>query len=214
MTDPQHEPTMEEILASIRKIISDDANDAQPAPVLPVGGATPAAEPEVLELTQEVHETQTATVVSVPDVIIPPPPPIPDVAPTPPIYVLPQSTEEIPVSSQAEAPVHSSEGIFSDKSRKALDETFASLEPTAASAGGSTAPVAPVDGPTVTSAFDRAVRETFEPVLQKWLDDHADTIIERMKPLIGEWLDEHFPVMLEDAVRGEVARVAKTRGRR
>jgi cell pole-organizing protein PopZ len=32
--------------------------------------------------------------------------------------------------------------------------------------------------------------------------------------LIGEWLDEHFPVMLEDAVRGEVARVAKTRLRR
>jgi len=206
MTNPQHEPTMEEILAS------DDANDTQPAPAEPVGEAAPTAEPEVLELTQEVHETQAA-VVPAPDVV-PPQPPIPEAAPMPIVDVFPPSIKETPVSSQAEAPAHSSEGIFSDKSRKALDDTFANLAPDPASAGGTTAPVAPVDGPTVAAAFDRAVRETFEPVLQKWLDDHADTIVERMKPLIGEWLDEHFPAMLEDAVRGEVARVAKTRIRR
>ena len=52
MSNPQHEPTMEEILASIRKIISEDA---------PEGGATAApaeaapahpADSDVLELTQ------------------------------------------------------------------------------------------------------------------------------------------------------------------
>ena len=30
-SSPQHEPTMEEILASIRKIISEDSNDAHSA---------------------------------------------------------------------------------------------------------------------------------------------------------------------------------------
>ena len=60
MSSPQHEPTMEEILASIRKIISEDSPaDAAPAvEVQPVAAAAPAhAEPDVLELTQEVIET-------------------------------------------------------------------------------------------------------------------------------------------------------------
>ena len=42
MSSPQHEPTMEEILASIRKIISEDApEDAAPAPA-----AAPPPQPE------------------------------------------------------------------------------------------------------------------------------------------------------------------------
>ena len=49
MSSPQHEPTMEEILASIRKIISEDspADAAAPAvEVQPVAAAAPAhAEP-------------------------------------------------------------------------------------------------------------------------------------------------------------------------
>jgi cell pole-organizing protein PopZ len=32
MSNPQHEPTMEEILASIRKIISEDGPEAAAAP--------------------------------------------------------------------------------------------------------------------------------------------------------------------------------------
>ena len=67
MSSPQHEPTMEEILASIRKIISEDARKPRrrlsPQPLPPPEAAkqellaTPA-EPdiEILELTQEVVE--------------------------------------------------------------------------------------------------------------------------------------------------------------
>ena len=43
------------------------------------------------------------------------------------------------------------------------------------------------------SVFERAVRESFEPVLQKYLSDNSAAVIERMKPLIREWMDEHFP---------------------
>src|ERR1700744_2090562 len=59
MANPQHEPTMEEILASIRKIISDDASAtsaAQPAPAASQPEHSDA-EPEVLDLTHEVGET-------------------------------------------------------------------------------------------------------------------------------------------------------------
>ena len=70
MSSPQHEPTMEEILASIRKIISEDSPEAAaPAaeePAAPAAAAKPelltTPEPaatldiDVLELTQEVVE--------------------------------------------------------------------------------------------------------------------------------------------------------------
>src|SRR5438477_9605785 len=62
--NPQHEPTMEEILASIRKIISEDQPDgakqaAEPTPVRAANAeAQPHAEAEILELTEEVHEEE------------------------------------------------------------------------------------------------------------------------------------------------------------
>jgi hypothetical protein len=128
-----------------------------------------------------------------------------------------QSIEETPVSSPAPTPLHSGEGIFSDKARKALSDAFADVEaepeaPAASIPPAAAAPVTPVDGLSVESVFDRAVRETFDPVLQKWLGDNADGLVERMKPLITEWLDAHFPAMLEEAVRAELAR-AKARPR-
>ena len=71
MSSPQHEPTMEEILASIRKIISEDARKPRPLPQRrqPAAEAAkqellqPPAEPEidVLELTQEVVEPAPAS---------------------------------------------------------------------------------------------------------------------------------------------------------
>ncbi len=56
-SNPQHEPTMEEILASIRKIISEDSNDAQPA-------AAEAPKPAVPPLRRPSHpwpQRQTTT---------------------------------------------------------------------------------------------------------------------------------------------------------
>ena len=64
------------------------------------------------------------------------------------------------------------------------------------------------------AVFERAVRESFNPVLQKYLSDNSGAVIDRMKPLIREWMDEHFPALLEGAVRAEVERVVKARGKR
>ena len=69
-----------------------------------------------------------------------------------------------------------------------------------------------MDGATVESVFERAVRESFEPVLRSYLADNSAAVIERMKPVIREWMDEHFPALLEGAVRAEVERVVKSRG--
>ena len=223
-SSPQHEPTMEEILASIRKIISEDSSEPAPAAetrpppapaaetrplpaaeVRPVFTPAPApveAEADVLELTQEIQEEA----------------PQPDFAPEP-VAPLPENdvvfeTIEEPAVTN-EAPLSDHDGIFSDKTRKAMEDTFANFEPVpedAPRAAAAPAAAAPIDGRTVEAVFERAVREAFDPVVNKWLGTNADAIVERMKPLIREWMDEHFPALLEGAVRDEVARVAKARG--
>lgn len=211
MSSPQHEPTMEEILASIRKIISEDTADTQsapPAPAAPVETKV-AQDVDVLELTEEVREEpRPAPVFAAATVPTEPPPPVSN-------DVVFQHIEEPPVSAQTNVP--SSEGIFSDRTRKALNDAFTNLEPEPAEArptAGPAAPVAPLDGRTLESVFDQAVRSTFDPVLHGWLEANKDAVVERMKPMVTQWLDEHFPAMLEEAVREELARVSKSRVRR
>jgi cell pole-organizing protein PopZ len=114
------------------------------------------------------------------------------------------------------APSSEHSDIFSDQTRKAMEDAFNSIpepEPEPAPVRR-TAPIAPIDGASVESVFERAVRDSFEPVLHKYLSDNSAAVIEGMKPLIREWMDEHFPPLLEGAVRAEVERVVKSRGSR
>ena len=201
MSNPQHEPTMEEILASIRKIISEDAPEAAAAPApaapepvpepVPVHAAPSPPQPvhdDVLELTQEI------------EVAAPQPAPAEDI-----------------VFENVAPPAASHSDIFSDQTRKAMEDTFNAIpeeEPEPVAPMRSPAPLQPVDGATVENVFERAVRESFEPVLHKYLKDNSAAVIEGMKPLIREWMDEHFPPLLEGAVRAEVERVVKARGKR
>ena len=200
MSSPQHEPTMEEILASIRKIISEDApegaapaavpDQAPAAPAAPVQAVAEEDEGDVLELTQEFVE----------------------VAPTP---EPPKPENDIvfetaaPSSEPAMTTVHSD--IFSDTTRKAIDDTFASIPDAPVEAHAARAAFAPIDGSSVEAVFERAIRDSFDPVMSKYLSDNAAGVIEHMKPLIREWMDEHFPALLEGAVRAEVERVVKAR---
>ncbi len=221
-SSPQHEPTMEEILASIRKIISEDSNEA--SPVVPETRAAPPPEADVLELTQEVHDEPVA-----PPIVVAAPPPAPEpeqaaAEPAPMAQpaependVVFQSIEEVAVSEpQIAVPPSQHEGIFSERTRKALEDSFASIqappaEAPAAAPAVAAAPLPAVDTATVQAAFEKAVRDTFDPVFHQWLGANTDAMIERFKPLIRAWMDEHFPALLEGAVRAEVERVARAR---
>ncbi|HLY04990.1 MAG TPA: DUF2497 domain-containing protein [Rhizomicrobium sp.] len=197
MANSQHEPTMEEILASIRKIIAEDPPGSDSANA---SAATPE-EPEVLELTQEVHEESATTAAAEPAAAQPEP-----AAATP--VAEPTATT---ANGSAPAAPPSGEGIFSEKTRKALSDAFAGLD--AASSETESQQVPSMSGLPIEALFEKAVREAFEPVLRKWLDDNAGALMERAKPAISDWLDKHFPAMLEDAVRNEVARAVMARRR-
>ncbi|GAA0535995.1 hypothetical protein GCM10008941_14510 [Rhizomicrobium palustre] len=198
---------MEEILASIRKIISEDSSEPQAA-----SEAAKEAEPEsdILELTHEV-----------------PPEPVVEAAPEPvmeepvletPAIPEPQPENDVvfePIDEPEPAPVaEASSDIFSSKTREHLENAFAALdEPEEEEyAAPAYAPSSSASGLSVEAVFERAVNQAFEPVAKQWLGENAPQLIERMKPLIREWMDEHFPALLEGAVRDEVARVAKARG--
>ena len=163
-------------------------------------------EAEVLELTQELPEEAP-----------PPPAPRPE-----PVRAAPPPVEDLAFETRDEpAPVAaaSSDEIFSDKTRKALDETFSKIPDAVAPAPAPTPIQVPrahapaPDGSSVEAVFERAVANAFDPLLQHWMDSNKQDLLNAVKPLIREWMDEHFPALLEGAVRNEVERVVKARSR-
>ena len=204
-SNPQHEPTMEEILASIRKIISEDSTEAAPAAAAAAPAAAPAPaahEADVLELTEVAEEAPA-----------PKPEPVRAAAPPP-----PKADDLVfeTVEEPAPAPAASHDDIFSDKTRKALDDSFSRI-PQAVAPAPAAAPAparqhAMPEGSSVEAVFERAVAGAFDPVLHQWMDANKADLMTAVKPLIREWMDEHFPALLEGAVRNEVERVVKARG--
>ncbi len=200
-SSPQHEPTMEEILASIRKIISEDSPESSSSPS---AGAAPTHDADVLELTQEVPEEPVAS-------------PVRASAPAR------DSKTESDVAFQpreepamAATPSVADDDIFSDKTRKALDDTFSHISDKIPEAPAEPRPVAsrtvPAGGSSVEAVFERAVSNAVDPLLHEWMDKNKTDLLTAVKPLIREWMDEHFPALLEGAVRNEVERVVKARG--
>ena len=146
---------MEEILASIRKIISEDS--AEPAPV----AAMPApaeSDMDVLELTQEMAE-----------------PAAPGQA-----EELPKVEESVEaridevVFKPVARELVSNSSIFSDQTLRTMEDTFGSIpdegdEP--APEQPQTAPAAS-EGASVESVFERAIRQSFIRIRARKLEGH------------------------------------------
>lgn len=157
-SNPQHEPTMEEILASIRRIISDDESAAPaPEPVLeltdpapePMAESEPEIELDALDRV-DVREAEPAMeMVEEPDDFmedIAPQPPIPTAAPTP-------------------KPAMTS-GLMSERPAGAAAQSFAKLVGAMAISGH----------PNQT--LEDVVKDLLRPLLQEWLDTNLPGIVE------------------------------------
>jgi cell pole-organizing protein PopZ len=200
MTDQTaQEPTMEEILASIRRIISEDdapAETAQaatpepeaepePAPA-PIESAPPEPEPvedpvfeeeDVLELT-EPYEAPAAEVIGDLDVAEP------DAFPAP-AAEIEQPPEPEPAPQAEPAPAYNR--IVGDSAAASAASAFAGL----AAAMRPANPSEPSLGSGLT------------------IDDLARALL---RPMLKEWLDAHLPGIVEAEVRKEVERIARTAG--
>ena len=151
------EPTMEEILASIRRIISEDDAPAEEAAAPEAEAAPPEeapAEDDVLELTDPIEPASPVETMGDIDVYSPEPEPEP--APPPP----PEPTSPSGFSRDEVA-----DNLVGDHAASLAATAFGSL---------SSALLMPKDGRTL----EDVVRELLRPLLKEWLDQNLPRIVE------------------------------------
>jgi cell pole-organizing protein PopZ len=195
--DAQAEPTMEEILASIRRIISEDDSAAPAADVAPV--AAPDFGDEVLELNEPIMDmpetvspdfdfddlpVEDEPEVALEEIIVEdrwaepepaaPPPPAPvAAAPVPaPVYA--------PAPKPAPTQFPFDQGLVSNPIADKTSSVFAKLAP------NTTLPGMFISGNTVEAMVG-----------------------ELIKPMLKDWLDANLPRIVEEKVEAEVARIAR-----
>jgi cell pole-organizing protein PopZ len=155
------EPTMEEILASIRRIISEDGATVE---------AAPPPSDSVLDLT-EMLEAEAAP---------PPPAPQPVAAPAPAAaleVVMEDDVPDMPVpeipTSAPEPAAGASDRLVSEVTAQAAASVINSVMPQQAGAGG----LAIGNG---GRTLESMVMELIRPVLKEWLDRNLPTLVERV----------------------------------
>lgn len=184
---------MEEILASIRRIISDEGAPGGAAPAADKAGPPLEAPEEILDLTPAM-EVEAPIV----DKVVPPPSPAPapsmeklmasfgtdpePTAPAPYVHEAPPSIVDKPYIP--DTPVVSKEGPM----------TIISPQ-TEASAASALAGLKALSG---NSKFEGGTVEAL--------------VREMLKPMMKEWLDAHLPAIVERIVEAEIQRVSRLHG--
>ncbi|ACL61265.1 conserved hypothetical protein [Methylobacterium nodulans ORS 2060] len=181
---------MEEILASIRRIIADDQKDAEPAPIagarpVPVPDPAPAEEEDVLDLAEVAEPVRKPPLEGEPEIafkddpidfdtieIEPPPPP-----PPPPKAAVPPPKPE-PVRPPEPAPAQAPERLLSQDADASVSQAFNLLAHT---------------------------------VLTNNARTLEDLVQDMLRPMLKAWLDDNLPAMVERLVRAEIERVARGR---
>ncbi|MBU6235847.1 MAG: DUF2497 domain-containing protein [Alphaproteobacteria bacterium] len=173
------EPSIEEILASIREIISDDDAAAKPAEPEPAAPPPPPPEPEEDVLDLSAFEKKSALEginLDKPksmDVDFTDPEPEPEPAPVPePItsslsMVSPAAVIETPVMPSA--PMAADESLLTDHAKSASMDSLTRLAQNIA-----------ISRAGQGGTLEDIVREMIRPMLRDWLDRNLPPMIERM----------------------------------
>ncbi|HWE98404.1 MAG TPA: DUF2497 domain-containing protein [Caulobacteraceae bacterium] len=194
--EPNAEPSLDEILASIRRIISEDGPaavaeasedvlvltrrappvEAEPQPVIE-GDFSPAAAGEAPEVALGPAE---------PAQIDPPSQPSPAA-----FEAVAADPAQAPVLEEIASMPKTAEPSVSEDVR---EETAAEFDRLADVSRGNRAPANPLMMPEPGRTLEDVVRDL-------------------MRPLVKEWLDEHLPDLVRDRVDEEVERIARRRVR-
>jgi uncharacterized protein len=191
----QQEPSMEEILASIRRIISEDSEPGKQQASAQSANAKDAS--EVLELTNIVHDDGTVGRIESPGEM----PPQPRRRPAPAARAPepePMRAPEPRVSRRA-APPERPMRNDPDLDMVDKDDRESGMLSTQASSA-------------ITNAFGALARD--RDVSVGGGTTLEDIVAQMMKPMLAAWLDEHLPEIVERVVQQEVERAARTGGRR
>lgn len=220
-TDQAQEPTMEEILASIRRIISDD-NDAEPADEATAESddgfaAVDAAEDEFDSVDADAMSQDAVDDIDFDNVSTDDDEESGDDAEDGEEDVL-ELTDVVPDPSSDEGDV-SFEDIDTDS-----DDTEEEFAP---------APAPDVEFVEVEQSFaepettERIMSETTDTAVATAFGQLASTLLSRdgttrtleelvqemLRPMLKSWLDENLPGIVEDLVRQEIERASRRGGR-
>lgn len=209
------EPSMEEILASIRRIIADDevapgeaGAPPQPAALAPAPESPAAPEPEpasealaapavVAELEDDVLDLGAEA-----DLVAPstPAPVTADPAP--------ENLDDIAFSEIGHEPA----GAPIPAPQPPPQAFAPAYEPPAASAPAASAPafnMAELLSDQAGSAVTNAFSQLAHTVLTNNARTLEDLVKDMLKPMLKTWLDDNLPTMVERLVRAEIERVAR-----
>jgi len=208
MTQPakSQEPSMEEILASIRRIIADDdaSKSAQRAPEPPKQAPRPAPPPRMPEPEPE-PEPEPIVAEAQPEELPMPPEPEPEEDQASDILDLTES-----MAAPAATPQFRKIEGFSDVS---FDEAEPP-KPAMPQGDVSSFRSRPENG-LLSSATSAAVDSAFNALAQTVLVQNArtleDLVREMLRPMLKSWLDDNLPGMVERMVRAEIERVSRGR---
>ena len=210
------EPSMEEILASIRRIIADDdtkpsakaAEPPRPAPPVaaaPVRAPAPPAPPvrPPAPNKQDEIDAVLANIDAPPKPAPRPAPPAPDVL---------DLTEAMTAGQAAPPPAAPAFRTIDGAS----DVVFAERGETPEPPRQPVAPPAPaLDRGLMSAATRSAVDSAFNSLANTVLGNNArtleDLVKEMLRPRLKTWLDDTLPGMVERIVRAEIERVARGR---
>ena len=239
MTQPAkvQEPSMEEILASIRRIIADD--EAKPAAGEKPASPVAAAKPAVMKDIPPSAIAPAPKPVPAPKPAPPPPPPAPEPAASnnqddidAMLASLDAATPEAdirPAQPEPEADVFELTDEMAVPEPAPPAATFSKVEPqddiefTEATKASrrqpayeppfeSAAPTRPILSHSTVSAVESAFNSLANTVLSNNARTLEDLVKEMLRPMLKSWLDDNLPGLVERIVKAEIERVSRGRG--
>lgn len=238
MTQPAkvQEPSMEEILASIRRIIADD--EAKPAAAKPEAAAAPPPKPVMKDIPPSAiaPPPKPASVAPKP-APAPPPPPAPAPAPAPAnnsqddIDAMLASLDAATPEAEIRPAPPPEPDVFELTDEMALPDpppppaaSFAKIEPaddiefsesrhrpSAPEPSYDSPPQQPILSRTTVSAVESAFNSLANTVLSNNARTLEDLVKEMLRPMLKSWLDDNLPGLVERIVKAEIERVSRGR---
>jgi cell pole-organizing protein PopZ len=220
------EPSMEEILASIRRIIADD--DGVKPPAKPEAKTSEVRAPEVSPAAKAPAPPPFAAEPPKPAPAPPPaamkqddidamlagldeaPAPVPPPAPEPEPEVLELTEAMQAPAAPAFRKIDGSQDVVFDEEPEPAPRPRAAAPPRPAPA-----PPPPMAEHIISSATAAAVDSAFNALAHTVLVQNAktleDLVKEMLRPMLQHWLDNNLPTLVERLVRQEIERVARGR---
>jgi cell pole-organizing protein PopZ len=188
MSENNQEPTMEEILASIRRIISEDDTPAEGE-----GETAAAAAPRPAEEPMADIDTMAAFDM-----------------PQEPSASSDLDEDVLELTDRLDDPLDTGEALaMSDLEVLAPQQPMDSFDIGPLPTLGDDEPlVSAPQAAEAASAFDKLERSILMPAAGRTLED---VVREMLRPMMRAWLDEHLPAIVEAQVAAEVERISRQR---